>query len=125
MTEIVNKDALQKRDSRPIREHSRFSNSYMLAGTYRFGEYAPTKVIDCVPDDEHKTKTVHRVSSYTMPLPLLQDIMMKDDTFLIPYSAILPRNYELFYTVKNIGDDINASLVGTSVVGFTKKVSEL
>lgn len=125
MTEIVNKDALQKRNSRPIREHSRFNNSYMLAGTYRFGEYAPTKVVDCVPDDEHKTKTVHRVSSYTMPRPLMQDIMMKDDTFLIPYSALLPRNYELFNTVKNIGDDINAALVGTSVVGFTKKVYDL
>lgn len=125
MTEIVNKDALQKRDSRPIREHSRFGNSYMLAGTYRFGEYAPTKVIDCIPDDEHKTKSVHRVSSYTMPRPLMQDIMMKDDTFLIPYSALLPRNYELYNTVKNIGDDINAALVGTTVVGFTKKVSDL
>lgn len=47
---------------------------------------------------------------------------MKDDTFLIPYSALLPRNYELFSTVKNIGDDINAALVGTTVVGFTSKV---
>lgn len=119
MTEIVNKDAIEKRDSKPIKDRSRFNNSYRLAGTYRFGEYAPTMVADCVPDDNHKIKVSHVVKSYTMKQPLMQDIQLKDDTFLTPLSALLPRNYEKFITSPNIGDDVNSELVGTSVIGFT------
>lgn len=122
--EIVNKDTIQKNDSKPIVAHSKFDNSYNLAGTYRYGEYAPTMVADVIPDDNHKINVSHKVKSYTMKQPLFQNIKMHDDTFLVTLDAILPRNAEKFITVPNIGDDINSEEVGTTVVGFPDKVYE-
>lgn len=125
MTELVDKSTLQKRDSRPIRDHSTFDNSYRLAGTYRFGEYAPTMVLPVVPSDNHGVRSNHKVRSYTLKQPLLNDIKLKEDTFLVPYSALLFRNYEKYITAPNIGDDVDANEVGLSVVGFSSKVFSL
>lgn len=118
MPEVSQGKSINELGSRPINSHSKFNNSYQLAGTYRYGEYAPHFVADAVPDDNHVLRSRHAVRSYTLNAPLLEGISIKKDYFLVPDSALIPRNYEKFIVAPNIGEDIDASKIGTSVVGF-------
>ena len=125
MPEIVAKNPINNAGSRPVKDHSTFDNTQPVAGTYRFGEYGVHFACDVVPDDEHTLRCKHVVRSYTLKAPMLQGLKLKKDYFLVPLSAILPLNYEKFIITPNIGDDINASEVGTSVEGFTDLIQNL
>ena len=111
----VSKEPMENVGSKPIKAHSTFVNGYPLAGTYRFGELTPHFVMDCVPDDKISLTSKHQLGTYTLGVPLMQDLRIKKDYFFIPDTAILPFNYEKFITNPNIGDDVNPELVGTSV----------
>lgn len=117
MAEIVSADAINNNGSKPISARSRFPDfSMSRAGTYRFGEYGVVDCFDVVPDDKNiRFQSKHNVRSYTMSKPLLQDIKFKKDWFQVALQAILPLNWEKYITNPNIGEDINAELVGASV----------
>lgn len=119
--EINNGKPINDLGSRPINSHSKFNNSYRLASLLRFGEYTPHFVADVVPDDKHTLKCKHSVRSYTMSAPLMQNLKLKKDYFLIPLSAILPLNYDKFITTPNIGEDVPDDC-GTTVSGFRGKM---
>lgn len=117
MAEIVSADAINNNGSKPISARSRFPDfSMSRAGTYRFGEYGVVDCFDVVPDDKNiRFQSKHNVRSYTMCKPLLQDIKFKKDWFQVALQAILPLNWEKYITNPNIGEDINAELVGAAV----------
>lgn len=100
------------------RSHSKFDLSKHIFGTYRFGELAPTYVMECVPKDKNPLRSRHNIRSYTMKAPLMQDVSMFKDSFAVPMRAILPLNWEKLYTNPVIGDDVVAGNVGTTVEDF-------
>lgn len=114
--EIVSKNSQERGDSRPIVARSTFDDSYAVAGTYRFGEYGVHFVGEAVPNDRLRLHSKHALRSYTLGAPLMQGLRIKKDWFQVPLECILPLNYDKFITNPNIGEDINAELVGTSVV---------
>lgn len=124
MSEIVAGNPLNNRGSRPVVDHSNFTPKIPVAGTYRYGEYGVHFVADVVPDDNFQLRCKHVIRSYTLKAPMLQGVRMRKEYFLVPLSAILPRNYEKFIVTPNIGEDIDAQLVGTSVVGFPYLISK-
>ena len=119
MPEIVSGNPLNNRGSRPVVDHSNFTPKIPVAGTYRYGEYGVHFVADVVPDDQFQLRCKHVIRSYTLKAPMLQGVRMRKEYFLVPLSAILPRNYEKFIVTPNIGEDIDAGEVGTSVTGFS------
>lgn len=99
------------------RSRSKFNLAYQFFDTHRFGEYHPFFVMECVDSDNIGARCQHDVRSYTLKAPLMQDIKMKKDYFAVPMEAILPLNWEKFYTNPVIGDDV-ADDVGTGVASF-------
>lgn len=106
------------------RNRSKFPMSYPLFSTHRFAEITPHFVYDGEAEDTTFNKSSHKVQSYTLQSPLMQNIEMKKDYFMVPKQAILPRNWEKVYTNPVIGDDVPSD-AGTSVTGFWTKVNTM
>lgn len=66
----------------------------------------------------------HEVQTYTLKSPILQSLAKKKDYFAVPMQAILPLNWEKFYTNPNIGEDVPTDC-GTGVEGFWSKMKTL
>lgn len=103
---------------KPIRTRSRFpSLSYHFYNTERFGEYNVPFVMDCVEGDKVPIRSGGHVSSYTLKAPLMQSISKKKDFYLVPMEAILPKNWQKFYTNPIVGMDVPDDC-GTGVEHF-------
>lgn len=89
---------------------SKFPLSYHLFNTARFGEYTPHFVFDGVAGDHVNVRSAHNVRSYTLGAPLLQNIDMKKDYFMVPMEAILPLNWEKVFTNPLLGDDVQSNV---------------
>lgn len=123
MAEIISGDAMNRQGARPNHSHSTFDLSRRIFMTPRFGVYTPCHVMDCVPDDgpiKHRAIDVTR--SYTLKAPLMQDIKLKKDYFLVPMEAILPLNWDKIYVNPVKGDDVDASLVNTVIPNFYRRL---
>lgn len=103
------------------RTRSTFPLQYHLFDTHRFGEYHPHYVEEGVKEDILPIRSSHQVLSYTLKAPLMQNITMKKDYFLVPMEAILPLNWEKFFDNPVRGDDVQIN-VGPTVENFWKKV---
>lgn len=99
------------------RSRSKYNLAYQFFDTHRFGEYHPFFVMECVDSDNVGARCQHEVRSYTLKAPLMQDIKLKKDYFAVPMQAILPLNWEKFYTNPVIGDDVSDD-VGSGVPSF-------
>lgn len=105
-----------------VNTRSKFPLSYEFYDTHRFGEYHPHFWFDGVEGDEDvKLRSSHDVRSYTLKAPLLQDIQMKKDYFMVPMQAILPLNWEKWNSIPVNGDDVQDN-VGLGVENFWNKV---
>lgn len=96
-------------DAQPkvVRTRSRFPQmSYDLYNTHRFGVYHPFFVMEGVEGDHLPIRSSHEIRSYSLKAPLMQNIQRKKDFFEVSMQAILPLNWEKFYTNPNIGDDV-------------------
>lgn len=85
---------------------SRFPLSYSVFQTERFAEYVPFHVMEGVSGDVLPLHSNHEVQTYTLKSPILQSLAKKKDFFAVPMQAILPLNWEKFYTNPNIGQDV-------------------
>ena len=103
------------------RSRSKFPLSYSQFQTERFAEYAPFFVQEGVSGDILPLHSNHEVQTYTLKSPILQSLSKKKDYFVVPMQAILPLNWEKFYTNPNIGEDVPADC-GLGVVGFWTKM---
>lgn len=83
--------------------------------TGRFGENQVCCVMNAITGDNIKIRNEHKLTTYTLSAPLMTPIYMEKDFFLVPRQAILPWNWEKIYQQPNIGEDIDATVVGTSV----------
>lgn len=125
MPTIVDKAAMNSNGSKPISAHSTFPLNQRIAGTYRFGLYQPCYVEDTVPDDTLPVKSSHDVRSLNLKAPLLGNVKLHKEFFDVPYSVMLPRNYEKLFVQPNIGEDIDAQEIGTNIVGLPLKFKEI
>lgn len=95
-----------------------FNNSYDFANTERFADVTPFFYLDCVSRDELPFKSGYNLSSYTLQSPIEDDINKHRFYSMVPYRAILPNTWELFYTNPTKGDDVpddvycNCDIVG-------------
>lgn len=103
---------------------SRFPLSYSVFQTERFAEYVPFHVMEGVSGDVLPLHSNHEVQTYTLKSPILQSLAKKKDFFAVPMQAILPLNWEKFYTNPNIGEDVPTDC-GLGVEGFWSKVKTL
>lgn len=108
MPEISAGKSVNQATGKVVNTTSRFDLSYPLGGTYRFGEYAPNFVMECVPKDRNvRLQSIHDVRSTSLKAPLLSDIKLNKDYFRVNMEAILPFNWDKIYTNPVIGDDVN------------------
>ena len=106
------------------RTRSTFPLQYHLFDTHRFGEYHPHYVAEGVKGDILPLRSSHNVLSYTLKSPLLQNISMKKDYFLVPDMAILPLNWDKYFENPVRGDDV-ANDVGPTVENFWRTVATM
>ena len=95
--------------------------SYSVFQTERFAEYVPFHVMEGVSGDVLPLHSNHEVQTYTLKSPILQSLAKKKDFFAVPMQAILPLNWEKFYTNPNIGDDVPSDC-GLGVEEFWAKM---
>lgn len=106
------------------KSRSRFPLSYTFLTTERFAEYTPFFVEEGVSGDRLPLHSNHEVQTYTLKSPVLQNLLKKKDYFVVPMQAILPLNWEKFYTNPNIGEDVPVDS-GCGVVNFWSKIRTL
>lgn len=106
------------------RSRSKFPLSYTKFQTERFAEYFPFFVEEGVSGDILPFHSNHEVQTYTLKSPILQSLTKKKDYFAVPMQAILPLNWEKFYTNPNIGQDVPADC-GCGVANFWDKIGTL
>lgn len=109
---------------RTLQSRSRFPESYSFFQTERFAEYFPFFVMEGVSDDTLPLHSNHEVQTYNLKSPILQSLTKKKDYFAVPMQAILPLNWEKFYTNPNIGQDVPTD-VGLGVENFWSKMRTL
>lgn len=115
--------------SNPVKKYSQgmntFNNSYKFANTERFADITPFMYLDCVSRDVIPFRSNHKLSSYTLQSPMMDEIYKHKFYSLVPYRAILPNTWELFYTNPTKGDDVpddlycNVNLLGDYLTYYT------
>ena len=116
---IVNKNPQSVEHSNTHSSHSHYDLRGILAGNYRFGEISPTYCERVVPDDKNaRFQSGTDVRSLNLKSPLMQDVKMFKDYFQVSKSSILPRNWDKIEKMPNIGEDVDASKVNTTIEGF-------
>lgn len=106
------------------KNRSRFPESYSQFQTERFAEYFPFFVMEGVSDDKLPLHSNHEVQTYNLKSPILQSLTKKKDYFAVPMQAILPNNWEKFYTNPNIGQDVPSDC-GCGVSDFWTNMRDL
>lgn len=122
MAEIVNGVGINNVDARVSKHHSLFPLKEVFMDTHRFGEYHPHFVLDAWESEKHPVRCVADTRSYTLRAPLMQDITMNKDYFMVTLRSILPLHAERVRTNPTLGDDIPADAY-TSISNFIDKVS--
>lgn len=123
MAEIVQSTGANNASPKVPKHHSRFPLKEVFFDTHRFGEYHPHFVVNAWESDKHPVRCVSDTRSYTLKAPLMQDIVMNKDYFMVTLRAILPFQAERVRTNPTIGDDIPSDAY-TSVGDFVQKVSD-
>lgn len=123
-TGLVASTGANQATGQDVHTRSKFPFGYKFADTHRFGEYHPFFVMEGVEGDKIDLQCSHDVRSYTLKAPLLQNIQLKKDYFVVPMEAILPLNWDKFYTIPTIGDDVPDNC-GPTVVEFWSNVCSL
>lgn len=105
-----------------LRNRSRFPLSYSFYNTERFAEYTPFFVEEGISGDTLPLHSHHEIRTYTLKSPLMQSLLKKKDFFYVPMQAILPKNWEKFYTNPVIGEDVPEDS-GCGVADFWAQVA--
>ena len=121
MAELVNSNPINETHANVKRSRSVFPLKQMILDTHRFGEIHPHLVIDGVTSDKLPFRSSHVAKSYTLKAPLMQDIQMHKDYFMIPLRAILPMQADRIITNPTIGDDVPSDAY-TNVENFVGKI---
>ena len=124
MSEIVNGNPINQTEAVVPHNYSRFPLSEIFLDTHRFGEYHPHLVIDGYPKDKQPWRCVHNARSYTLKAPLMQDVQMHKDYFMVTQRAVLPFQSERVDKIPKLGDDVPKDAY-TSIEDFHNKIQSL
>lgn len=124
MGEIVNGNPVNETHANVKRSRSIFPLKQMILDTHRFGEIHPHLVIDGVTSDKLPFHSSHSARSYTLKAPLMQDIQMHKDYFMVTLRSILPLQADRIITNPTIGDDVPSDAY-TNVSGFISKIKDI
>ena len=128
MAEIANGAQIDKNSNEKHNpKTTRFPITKKIAGTYRFGEIGPCLVFNGIEGDRVRVRQTGEVDSYTLKAPLMENIYLNKSYFQVPRMAILPKNWDKIHVQPAIGDDIDATLEGTSVPSniFTQYIGKI
>lgn len=115
MPQISQGEAQNKLSAPNTPNYSRFPIHKHIYTTMRFGENQVIGVFNAVEGDQIEWRCAHELQSYTLKAPLMTPIHMEKDYFQVPRMAILPFNWDKIHRQPSIGDDVDASVCGTSV----------
>ena len=120
MAEIANGAQIDKNSNEKHNpKTTRFPITKKVAGTYRFGEIGPCLVYNGIEGDRVRVRQTGEVDSYTLKAPLMENIYLNKSYFQVPRMAILPKNWDKIHIQPSIGDDIDATVEGTSIPAAT------
>ena len=122
MAQIQSGNPQNNPTDKSLRTRSTFPLQYIFYGTYRFGHIMPHFAMEGVSSDEVHLRSSHEVRSFNLKAPLMEDVALKKDYFAVPMTAILPLNWDKFYTNPVIGGDVPTDC-GPSLSGFYAKVA--
>lgn len=119
---------LGKPDGIPGR--SKFNLTKHNYTTQRYGQQQVIGVWNAITGDKWKIRCAHELKTYTLAAPLMTPMYIEKDFFQVPRCAILPLNWDKIYQLPNIGEDIDASEVGTSIKaevwqGFLEQINHI
>lgn len=80
--------------------------SYCHAFTARYGEGTPFFVMDGIGGDQISLSNNHTIRTLSMQSPMMSQLRMHKGYYQVPYSAILPRNWEKIFANPTHGDDV-------------------
>ena len=102
--------------------HSNFPIHPHHYTTERFGIIDVCGVFNGIEGDEHDWRPAHELTTYTLSAPLMTPVYKEKDYVIVARQAILPLNWDKIHVQPNVGDDIDATRIGTSVkaTGWTK-----
>ena len=115
MPQISQGEAQNKLGAPNTPNYSRFPMHKHIYTTMRFGENQIVGVFNAVEGDQVEWRCAHELQSYTLKAPLMTPIHMEKDYFQVARMAILPFNWDKIHRQPSIGDDVDTSVVGTSV----------
>ena len=122
---IVNKAAMTQEGSKPIKGRSRFPLNQRIAGGYRFGLYQPCYCEDYNPDETIPVKSSHDIRSMNLKSPMLGNVSIHKDFFDVPFTVLLPFNYEKIFVQPSVGEDIDAAEVGLNVHNLPLQLKDI
>lgn len=125
MPEIVKENSVNNPDIKGVHSRSFFPKlGYKLEHTPLFGEYTPSAVMEVVPDDKKvRFQLKHNARSYTLKAPLMSDLQMMKDAFIVYNKCILPLNWHLIIKPPKLGDDVPED--ANSLFNITKAVKAI
>ena len=115
MPQIQQGDAQNKLSAPNTPNYSKFPLHKHIYTTMRFGENQVVGVYNALEGDKVEWRCAHELQSYTLKAPLMTPIHMEKDYFQVARMAILPFNWDKIHRQPSIGDDVDASVCGTSV----------
>lgn len=105
---MVQTNPVNKTQGHSVHSYSTFdkSLSYRKAMLLRFGDYTPSFEMEGVPTDNIELNSRDMIDSLSLNAPFKGQIRKIKESFAVPYSAILPRNWDRIYTQPSNGDDV-------------------
>lgn len=83
--------------------------------TERFGIIDVCGIFNGIEADKHDWKPAHELTTYTLSAPLMTPVYKEKDYIIVARQALLPRNWDKIHVQPNIGEDIDATIIGTSI----------
>ena len=91
---------------RTFHSHNTFPMSYKHPLTARYGDVTPFYVFEAEPLDKVPFGSIHEVLSDPLKSVNFSDIRMIKDYFSVPFKAIMPNTWDLWYVPPTQGDDV-------------------
>lgn len=86
--------------------YNEFDLSHSAPDTQRFGELLPCLFFEGVPGDRVLLRSDSEVKANGLTDSLLSQVSRSEDYFMVPYSAMYPRNWSKIFTNPTKGDDV-------------------
>lgn len=86
--------------------YNEFDLSHSRPDTQRFADLVPFLFLEGVPGDRFLLRSDSEIKANGLTDALLSEVTMSEDYFMVPHSALYPRNWEKIFTNPTKGDDV-------------------